>query len=96
MHGVPKTFLKVKKYFLKPDFGSNPISSPLSIKFRDLETLDTLLWKWKGDLSREWYPLIFGLKHDLQIYKNLLTLERKIKTQTLPLSKFLILSLSLT
>ena len=41
-------------------------------------------------LSREWYPFIFGLKQDLQISEKLLTSERKIKTQTAPLSEFLI------
>ena len=24
IHGVPKQFIKIKKFFLKPDFGSNP------------------------------------------------------------------------
>ncbi len=90
MHGVPKSFLKVKKYFLRPDFDSNPTSKILNIKITDLETLDFLLWKWKGNLSREWYPFIFGLKQDLQINKNLLTSERKIKTQTAPLSEYLL------
>ncbi len=89
-HGVPKTFIKVKKYFLRPDFGSNPIAKTLNVEIKDLESLDFLLWKWKGSLSREWYPFIFGLKHDLQIQKNLLTSERKIKTQTAPLSEFLL------
>lgn len=90
MHGVPKIFFKVKKYFLKPDFGSNPITNVSNFKIRDLEALDFLLWKWKGNLSREWYTFIFGLKHDLQIYKNLLTSDRKIKTQTGPLSGHLL------
>ena len=83
-------FLKIKKFFLRPDFGLNPSTQSLKIKKEDIEILDFLLWKWKGKLSREWYPFIFGLKQDLQIYKNFLTSERKIKTQTAPLSKFLI------
>ena len=90
IHGVPKTFLKIKKYFLKPVFGLNPKIESINVKFEDFEVLDFLLWKWKGKLSREWYPFMFGLKHDLQIHKNLLTSERKIKTQTAPLSEFLI------
>ena len=89
-HGVPKIFMRVKKYFLKPDFDSTTITNPLNIKSRDLESLDILLWKWKSNLSREWYPFIFGLKHDLQIYKKILTNERTIKTQTAPLSEHLI------
>lgn len=90
IHGVPKTFMKVKNYFLKPNFGSNLIGETVNVKIVDFEALDLLLWKWKGELSREWYPFIFGLKHDLQIHKNLLTSERILKTQTAPLSKFLI------
>ena len=41
-------------------------------------------------IKREWYPFIFGLKHDLQIHKNLLTSDQIIKTQTTPLSNFLL------
>ena len=82
--------LLVKKYFLKPDFNSNFLPKSLNIKIIDLKLLDILLWEWKSNLSREWYPFIFGLKQDLQINKNFLTLERKIKTQTAPLSEFLI------
>ena len=89
-HGVPKTFIKVKKYFLRPDFDSNPLAQKITINYKDLEALDFLLWKWKGKLSREWYPFIFGLKQDLQINEKVLSSERKIKTQTAPLSKFLL------
>ena len=89
IHGVPKVFFIIKKFFLRPDFGSNPSTQSSNIKNKNIDTLDFLLWKWKGELSREWYPFIFGLRQDLQINKNLLTSERKIKTQTIPLSEFL-------
>ena len=88
-HSVPEKFFKIKKYFLKPDFGLNPSTQSLNIKKEDIEIIDYLLWKWKGKLSREWYPFLFGLKHDLQINQKTLTSERRIKTQTIPLSKFL-------
>lgn len=88
-HGIPKEFLKIKKFFLRPDFGLNPADQIINFKKEDIEILDFLLWKWKGKLSREWYPFLFGLKHDLQINQKTLTSERKIKTQTIPLSKFL-------
>ena len=88
-HGVPEAFIKIKKFFLKPNFGSNPKIKPINVRTNDFAALDFLLWKWKGKLSREWYPFIFGLKHDLQINKELLSSERKIKTQTIPLSDFL-------
>ena len=82
--------MKVKSYFLKPYFNSNLATETVNVEIVDFEALDHLLWKWKGGLSREWYPFIFGLKHDLQINKNLLTSERILKTQTAPLSKLLI------
>ncbi len=88
-HKVPKAFLKIKKYFLRPDFDSNSLIQNNNIKNKELDALDLLLWKWKGQLSREWYNFIFGLKQDLQINKKLLPSDRIIKTQTIPLSKFL-------
>ena len=89
IHNVPEKFFKIKKYFLRPDFGLNPTVQSLRIKKEDIEIIDYLLWKWQGRLSREWYPFLFGLKHDLQINQKILTSERRIKTQTIPLSKFL-------
>ena len=88
-HNVPVQFFKIKKYFLKPDFGLNPSTQSLNIKKEDIKIVDSLLWTWKGKLSREWYPFLFGLKHDLQINQKTLISERRIKTQTIPLSKFL-------
>ena len=82
-------FLKIKKIFLKPDFSLSPSAQSLKINRQDVEVLDFLLWKWKGELSREWYPYLFGLKQDLQINQKLLTSERIIKSQTIPLSEFL-------
>ena len=55
----------------------------------DIKILDFLLWKWKSELSREWYPFLFGLKQDLQINQKLITSGRMIKNQTIPLSEFL-------
>ena len=89
IHHVPDTFFKIKKYFLKPDFGFNPSTQSLKIKKEDIEKLDFLLWKWNSELSREWYPYLFGLKQDLQINQKLLTSERIIKSQTIPLSECL-------
>ena len=88
-HGVPKIFNKVKNFFLRPNFGPNPIPNSFNLNARYFEALDFLLWKWKGKLSREWYPYLFGLKHDLQLTKKILTSERLVKTQTAPLSKYL-------
>tara|TARA_B100000242_G_scaffold182804_1_gene131281 strand:- start:1338 stop:2486 length:1149 start_codon:yes stop_codon:yes gene_type:complete len=88
-HNVPKKFLKIKKYFLRPDFGLNPSTQSIKIKKSDIEILDFLLWEWKCEISIEWYPYLFGLKQDLQINQKLLPSERMIKSQTIPLSKFL-------
>ncbi len=89
VHGVPEIFLKINQFFLMPDFGLNPSPQSLNVKKDDIKILDFLLWKWKGELSREWYPYLFGLKQDLQINQKLLTSERIIKSQTIPLSEFL-------
>jgi len=93
-HGVPVIFYKIKQYFFKPDFGSDPLPNTFSANIKDIETIDFLLWKWKSDLSREWYPYLFSLKHDLQLKLNLLTSERLIKTQTIPLSEYVIKKLN--
>ena len=84
----------IKEYFLKPGFGSNPLLNSFNINIKHIEALDFLLWKWKGELSREWYPYLFSLKHDLQLKLNILTSERLIKTQTIPLSEFVIKKLN--
>ena len=88
-HGVPIIFNEVKNFFLKPDFSLKPSLPSLKVKTTHLKTLEYLLWKWKGELSREWYPFLFGLKQDLQLHQNKLTSERLIKTQTIPLSQYI-------
>ena len=93
-HGVPVIFNKIKQYFLRPDFGPEPLPNTLSAKIEHIEAIDFLLWKWKSDLSREWYPYLFSLKHDFQLKLNILTSERLIKTQTIPLSEYVIKKLN--
>ena len=93
-HAVPFVFHKIKQYLLKPEFGSNPLPHSLYVNQKHIEALDYLLWKWKGELSREWYPYLFSLKQDLQLKLNILTSERLIKTQTLPLSEYIIKKLN--
>ena len=88
-HGVPVTFNKIKCFFLKPDFSSNPPLVSYRISIKHFEVLEFLLWSWKGELSREWYPYLFGLKQDLQINESTLTFDRIIKTQTAPLAQYL-------
>jgi hyaluronoglucosaminidase len=88
-HKIPSIFTKIKKYFLRPDFGSKPNSYSFKISSKQFEALEILLWSWKSDLSREWYPYLFGLKHDLQLNQEKLTTERLIKTQTKPLAEYI-------
>jgi len=40
-----------------------------------------MLWRWKSPLAREWYPFLFGLKHDLQLATDMVTDNRLAKTQ---------------
>tara|TARA_A100001015_G_scaffold310795_1_gene412827 strand:- start:3550 stop:4722 length:1173 start_codon:yes stop_codon:yes gene_type:complete len=93
-HGVPGIFKKIKQFFLKPDFSSETFTTNLSANIQHIQAIDFLLWKWKSELSREWYPYLFGLKHDLQLKLNILTSERLIKTQTKPLSEYVIKKLN--
>ena len=84
---MPFNRKNIKNALLKPDFGSNPLLHSFDVNTKHIEALDFLLWKWKGELSREWYPYLFGLKHDLQLNQSKLSSERLIKTQTLPLAQ---------
>ena len=93
-HGVPVIFDKIKQYFFKPNFGSDLLPNRFSANIKHIEAIDFLLWKWKSDLSREWYPYLFSLKHDLQLKLNILTSERLVKTQTIPLSEYVIKKLN--
>ena len=53
------------------------------------KALDILLWKWKTKMSREWYPYLLNLKHDLQIFDKRLSFNRVLKTQTNPIQNVL-------
>ena len=88
-HGVPSHFNRLKKFFLKPAFGSSPTLTTKSINSKHFEAIEFLLWSWKSELSREWYPYLFGLKHDLQVNEESLETNRIIKTQTHPLAHHL-------
>ena len=89
-HRVPSQFLDVCNHFLKPDFGDNPVLNKISISKKFLISLDFLIWKWKSPLSREWYPFLLGLKHDIKIFTNNFNSERVIKTQTKALANYLL------
>lgn len=85
-HGVPECFLKLVPYFYHPVFNR---TEPDVIDDAGIEIYDALefcLWRWKSVLSREWYPYLFGLKHDLLIHDRQLAPDRIRKTQNAPLA----------
>ena len=88
-HGVPIFFYKIRMFFFKPNFGSNPNLSSYKFNSQHIQALDFLLWSWKGSLSREWYPFLLGLKQDLQLRHSKLKSERIIKTQSIPLVHYI-------
>ena len=88
-HKVPSNFYNISSFFLIPDFENKTSLKNMYITNKSIENLDFLLWKWKSPLSREWYPFLLGLKHDLQLYKRELTSDRITKTQTKPLASYI-------
>ena len=88
-YNVPKEFLKVKKFFLSPIFSNETKIKNIFYNINTIDILDKLFWEWKSDLSQEWYSYILNFKHDLQILKEELSLNRILKTQTHPLQKVL-------
>ena len=87
IHGVPLIFNQIRNFFSKPNFGPNPLFNTYKVNLKNYKALEYLLWSWKSELSREWYPYLYGLKQDLQINQGLLSSERLIKTQTQPLAQ---------
>ena len=85
---VPNHFFKICKHFLSPNFTTDSKSMKFEINQSLYNNLDHLLWKWKSDLSREWYPYLLNFKQDLQILDKSLSYNRILKTQTNPLRLF--------
>ena len=95
-HGVPDAFQEIAPYFLEPFYGdrnilnnSSDTTCPEPTKEVEL-AIEECLWKWKSPLAREWYPFIFGLKHDLALTHDTLPRDRVLKTQTPALAKRLL------
>lgn len=101
--GVPEEFFILQDYFAAPVFSDSLSSSgignnsqpverkqlSLSLIGQQIAAIDHLLWRWKAPLAREWYPYLFGLKHDLMIANHTLPSLRIRKTQTPALAGFL-------
>ena len=88
-HNIPKEFFKIYHHFLSPNFTFEKKIKPFKYSEDTYEVLDTLLWKWKTKISREWYPYLLNLKHDLQIFDKRLNFNRVLKTQTNPIQNVL-------
>lgn len=59
---IPKEFNLIQHYFFPLHY-----KKVRSFNYKkEIEALDFLLWKWKSDLSREWYQYVLILKQDLQ------------------------------
>lgn len=95
-HGVPDAFQSIAYYFSHPFFGDRAVHGDL----RDIDchepanevdqAIEECLWKWKTPLAREWYPYIFGLKHDIALLRGTLPRHRVLKTQPAALAKRLL------
>ena len=88
-HEVPTAFISIAEYFYHPVCnGISPLEPKVSATTA-LESIEECLWRWKTPLSREWYPYIFGLKHDLLVSRGELPELRVNKTQNYPLAQVL-------
>ena len=88
--GVPDDFHALAPWFdlgVANDRAPSPPAAPEQAHF---DAIETLLWRWKGPLAREWYPFLFGLKHDLLIETGQLPDLRVAKTQTPALARHLL------
>ncbi len=90
--GVPDAIEMLLPFFDLPIFSGQSIAGQMGISAKpsdiasSLVAIETLLWEWKSPLALEWYPYLFGLKHDLLFYADELPEERLAKTQTPALS----------
>ncbi len=89
-HGVPDAFLALAEYFYHPIFNEYTPTAPTPANAITFDAIESCLWQWKSPLAREWYPYLFGLKHDLLISQHALPDLRVLKTQSHPLSQRLL------
>lgn len=89
-HGVPEPFFSIAEYFYHPVFNGVQPPLPTQPAVTVLDAIEECLWRWKSPLSREWYPALFGLKHDVLIALKDLPDLRIQKTQNDALSRFLL------
>lgn len=85
-HNVPAAFHELTDYFHHPVFNSEAREELLQPTAATFDAIEECLWRWKTPLSREWYPYLYGLKHDLQIARGDVSDLRMRKTQNDPLA----------
>lgn len=89
--GVPDAFFEIAPFFNRPPAPDHLQVTPMAFATAEqLAALEFLLWKWKTPLSREWYPYLMSLKHDLLLATDALPLDRIVKTQSNPLAMRLV------
>jgi len=88
-NGVPEAFFALAPWFDAPVIsGTVPKALPAP-DAEQMAAIEHLLWRWKTPLAREWYPFLFGLKHDALIAAGEMPGDRLAKTQTAPLHQHL-------
>ncbi len=87
---IPNEFFKICKEFLEPNISNQNKINEIVYRKNIYPSIDFLLWKWKSELSREWYNYILNFKHDLQTLNNELSFNRILKIHTKQMQKILI------
>ena len=88
-NGVPDEIHDLAAWFGAPVMANDTSGTHPEATSATFDAIERLLWRWKTPLAREWYPFIFGLKHDLQMASGELPSLRVTKTQTPALSELL-------
>ena len=86
---VPLQFFKISNFFQKPTFSNEQEINQLHFDEEVINNIDFLLWNWKTNLAREWYPFLLRLKQDLQIFSGEMTFNRIMKSQTFPIQNII-------
>jgi len=89
-HDVPEVFYSIANYFYHPVCNSSENQLVEAASEEQYAALEVMLWQWKTPLSREWYPYLMGLKHDLLLNDGRLPEDRIRKTQLSPLATHLL------
>ena len=88
-NAIPEEIHQIADWCRAPVLSDRPVTTKPTASDATFTAIETLLWRWKTPLSREWYPFIFGLKHDLLMAGGQLPPLRIVKTQTQALSGML-------